>query len=106
MSDKFSWGTTKYNYSLFIPVQLLSNRVIAGVLLSTVILDNLRSTTVYFIRVDNHGWTFEKEDRGKGKEDEEIVGSELGELNKTATLGHIRSPNIQFQIEYVSVHVL
>lgn len=88
-----------------IPGQLLSNRVIAGVLLSTVTLDNLRSTTVYFIRVDNHGWTFEKEDWGKGKKDEEKVGSEIGELKKTASRGHIRSPNIEFQIEYVLVHV-
>lgn len=55
--------------------------------------------------VDNHGWAFEKEDWGKGKEDEEKVGSEIGELNKTASGGHIRSPNIQFQIECVLVHV-
>lgn len=88
-----------------IPLELLSNRVIAGVLLSTVILDNLRSTTVYFIRVDNTGWTLEKEDGGKGKEDEEKVGSEIGELNKTASRGHIRSPNIQFQMERVLVHL-
>lgn len=69
--------------------------------MSTVILDNLRSTTVYFIRVDNHGWTFEKENWGKGKEDEDKVGSEIGELNKTVSGGHIRSPIIQFQIECV-----
>lgn len=94
-------------------VQLLSDRVIAGVLLSTVILDNLRCTTKLLCILDCHtllvliitGWAFEKGGWGKGKEDEEKVGSEIGELNKTASRGHIRSPNIQFQIEHVLVHV-